>query len=56
MWLTALITIVRLLMTQGETSNVQQVVSHRNSSDIETVGGNRILIPLQSNAGHVGDM
>jgi hypothetical protein len=34
MWLTALITIIRLLMTQNETSNVEQFVSRRISSDI----------------------
>ena len=38
------------------TSNLHQIASQRNSSDIEPVAGNGILIPLQSNAGHVGDM
>ena len=56
MWLTALITIVRLLMTQGGTSNPHLIVSRRISSEIEPVGGNGVLVPLQSNAGHVGDM
>ena len=56
MWLTALITIVRLLMTQGGTSNPHLIVSRRISSEIEPVGGNGVLVPLQSNAGHVRDM
>ena len=55
-WLTALITIVRLLMTQSETSNFLQVVSRRILSEIEPVGGNGVLVPLQPNTRHIGDM
>ena len=41
---------------QSQTSNFHQIAFQWNSSDIEPVGGNGILIPLQSNAGDVGDM
>ena len=56
MWLTALARIVRLLMTRGGTSNLHQIVYRRISSEIEPVGGNGVLVPLQPNAGHGGDM
>ena len=56
MWLTALARIVRLLMTRGGTSNLHQIVYRRISSEIEPVGGNGDLVPLQPNAGHGGDM
>jgi len=48
--------IVRLLMTRGGTSNLHQIVYRRISSEIEPVGGNGVLVPLQPNAGHGGDM
>jgi hypothetical protein len=37
-------------------SNFHQIASQLDSSDIEPVGGNGVLIPLQTNAGHIGDM